>query len=85
MTNNMNMSDGFIKEAVYEKFKSEFADEVKEALLNKKEIWIGDIGYITVMLKDQGTRSGDVIKSCKFKFIPSKKFKKEVNAKMLGK
>lgn len=83
--NNSRMNDSFIKEAVYEKFKSDFANEVKEALLNEKEIWIGDIGYLTVVLKNQGTKSGDVIKSCKFKFIPSKKFKKEVNAKMLGK
>ena len=65
--NNSSMNDSFIKEAVYEKFKSDFANEVKEALLNEKEIWIGDIGYLTVVLKNQGTKSGDVIKSCKFK------------------
>ena len=41
--NNSSMNDSFIKEAVYEKFKSDFANEVKEALLNEKEIWIGDI------------------------------------------
>lgn len=83
--NNVNMNDSFIKEAVYEKFKTDFANEVRESILNEKEIWIGDIGYLTVMLKNQGTKSGNVIKSCKFKFIPSKKFKKEVNSKMLGK
>ena len=85
LNSDTSLNENFIKEAVYDKFKTEFANEVKDALLNGKEIWIGDIGYLTIMLKNQGTKSGEVIKSCKFKFIPSKKFKKEINNKMLGK
>lgn len=89
MTNNnvnsTGLNENFIKEALYDKFKSEFANEVRDGLLNEKEIWIGDLGYLTVVLRNQGTKSGEVIKSCKFKFIPSKKFKKEINNKMLGK
>lgn len=83
--NNITMNDGFIKEALYDKFKNDYAEDVREALLEGKEMWIGDLGYVTVVLRNQGSKSGDVIKSCKFKFIPSKKFKKEMNAKMLGK
>ena len=45
----------FIKEALYEQFKKEFAEEVKEALLNQKELWIGDVGYLTCEIKNQGT------------------------------
>ena len=67
LNSDTSLNENFIKEAVYDKFKTEFANEVKDALLNGKEIWIGDIGYLTIMLKNQGTKSGEVIKSCKFK------------------
>ena len=75
----------FIKEALYEQFKKEFAEEAKDAFLNQKELWIGDIGYIKSEVKNQGTKSGEVIKNVKFKFYPSKKFKREVNKAILGK
>ena len=79
------MENDFIKDALYDKFKKEFADEVKEALLNQKEVWIGDIGYITTEIKNQGTKSREVIENVKFKFYPSKVFKREVNKQILGK
>lgn len=75
----------FIKKALYEQFKKDFSEEVKNAIKNQNEIWVGDIGYITSEIKNQGTKSGEVIKNVKFKFIPSKKFKKEVNKELLGK
>ena len=85
MNENNIINEGFIKDAVYDKFKKDFAEEVRDAILNKKEVWIGDIGYITSEIKKQGTKSGEVIKNLKFKFIPSKKFKKEANNIILGK
>ena len=75
----------FIKEALYEQFKKEFAEEVKDALLNQKELWIGDVGYLTCEIKNQGTKSREVIENVKFKFYPSKKFKREANKHILGK
>lgn len=75
----------FINDTMYEAFKTRFARETKEALLNQKEIWIGDIGYITSEIMRQGTKTGEVIKNVKFKFKPSKKFKKEMNQELLGK
>lgn len=81
-TNN----DAFIQEALYNQFKKIFAEDVWNALLNKKEIWISeDVGYLTAEIKNQGTRSGEVIKNVKLKFVPSKKLRKEVNKKFLGK
>lgn len=84
-SNKSYVENDFIKDALYDKFKKEFAEEVKEALLTQKEIWIGDIGYITSEIKNQGTKSREVIKNVKFKFYPSKKFKKECNKAILGK
>lgn len=82
--NNYTEND-FIKSALYDKFKKDFAEEVKTAILEQKEIWIGDIGYIKSEIKNQGTKSGTVIKNLKFKFYPSKKFKQEANKCILGK
>lgn len=79
------MENDFIKAALYDRFKKDFAEEAREAFLNQKELWIGDIGYITCEIKNQGTKSREVIKNVKFKFIPSKKFKREVNQTILGK
>ena len=83
--NKAIMENDFIKDALYDKFKKDFAEEVKEACLHQKEIWIGDIGYITCEIKNQGTKSREVIKNVKFKFCPSKNFKREVNSVILGK
>lgn len=85
MNSNSIQNNDFIKEALYERFKKDFADEVKEAILMQRELWIGDIGYITSEIKNQGTKSGEVIKNVKLKFIPSKQFRKEVNKTVLGK
>lgn len=82
---NMYNDNDFIKSALYDKFKKDFAEEAKQAFLNQKELWIGDIGYIKSEIKNQGTKSGEVIKNVKFKFYPSKRFKKEVNKELLGK
>lgn len=79
------ISNDFIQEALYDKFKKVFAEEVKSAILNQKELWIGDIGYITSEVKRQGTKSGEVIKNVKLKFVPSRDFRKEVNKSILGK
>lgn len=75
----------FIQNSLYEKFKTQFAKEVKDTILNQKELWVGDIGYITSEVKNQGTKSGEVIKNVKVKFEPSKKFRKEINNYILGK
>jgi len=75
----------FIDNALYDKYKKEFAREVEDALLNRKELWIGDIGYITSEIKHQGTKSGEVIKNVKLKFIPSDNFKKKINRELLNK
>ena len=83
--NKAYVENDFIKDALYDKFKKDFAEEVREACLNQKEVWIGDIGYITCEIKNQGTKSREVIKNVKFKFHPSKKFKREVNQTILGK
>ena len=83
--NNNYVENDFIKAALYDKFKKDFAEEARDAFLNQKELWIGDIGYIKSEVKNQGTKSGEVIKNVKFKFYPSKKFKREVNKKILGK
>ena len=85
MENKNYVDNDFIKDALYDKFKKDFADEIKDALLNQKELWIGDIGYITSEIKNQGTKSGEVIRNVKLKFCPSKKFRKEVNKFVLGK
>lgn len=85
MENKNYVDNDFIKDALYDKFKKDFANEVKDALLNQKELWIGDIGYITSEIKNQGTKSGEVIRNVKLKFCPSKKFRKEVNKVVLGK
>lgn len=79
------MNSNFIQEALYDKFKKIFADEVKDALLNQKELWIGDMGYITSEIMRQGTKSGEVIKNVKLKFVPSREFRKEVNKALLDK
>lgn len=79
-------NEAFVQEALYDKFKKIFADDVWNALLNQKEIWISeDVGYLTAEIKNQGTRSGQVIKNVKLKFVPSKKLRKEANKKFLGK
>lgn len=85
--NNGNIinDNDFIQEALYDKFKKVFAKEVEDAILNQKELWVGDIGYITSEIKNQGTKSGKVIKNVKIKFCPSKKFRKEVNKVILDK
>ena len=83
--NNMYVENDFIKAALYDKFKKDFAEEAREAFLNQKELWIGDIGYIKSEIKNQGTKSGEVIKNVKLKIYPSKKFKREVNQAILGK
>ena len=83
--NKTFVENDFIKDALYDKFKKDFAEEARDAFLNQKELWIGDIGYITCEIKNQGTKSREVIKNVKFKFIPSKKFKREVNKVILGK
>lgn len=83
--NKAYVENDFIKDALYDKFKKDFAEEAKDAFLNQKELWIGDIGYIKSEVKNQGTKSGEVIKNVKFKFYPSKKFKREVNKAILGK
>jgi hypothetical protein len=83
--NKTYVENDFIKDALYDKFKKDFAEEAKDAFLNQKELWIGDIGYIKSEVKNQGTKSGEVIKNVKFKFYPSKKFKREVNKAILGK
>lgn len=83
--NNSYVENDFIKDALYDKFKKDFAEEARDAFLNQKELWIGDIGYIKSEVKNQGTKSGEVIKNVKFKFYPSKKFKREVNKVILGK
>ena len=85
MNENKAMENDFIKEALYDKFKKDFAEEVRIACLNQKEVWIGDIGYVTCEISNQGTKSREVIENVKFKFIPSKKFKREVNSVILGK
>lgn len=79
------VENDFIKDALYDKFKKDFAEEVKDTLLHQKELWIGDIGYITSEIKNQGTKSGEVIKNIKLKFVPSKKFRKEINKAVLNK
>ena len=79
------VNNDFIRDALYDKFKKEFAEEVRETLLNQKELWIGDLGYLTSEIKNQGTKSGEVIKNVKLKFVPSKKFRKEVNKVVLDK
>jgi len=79
------VENDFIKDALYDKFKKDFAEEVKDTLLHQKELWIGDIGYITSEIKNQGTKSGEVIKNVKLKFVPSKKFRKEINKAVLNK
>lgn len=83
--NNIINNNEFIQEALYDKFKQIFASEVKEALLTQKELWIGDIGYLTSEIKRQGTKSGEVIKNVKLKFVPSRNFRKEVNKTLLDK
>ena len=83
--NKTVVESDFIKDALYDKFKKDFADEVKHAMLNQKEFWIGDIGYVTCEIKNQGTKSREVIENVKFKFYPSKKFKREANNVILGK
>ena len=83
--NKTYVENDFIKDALYDKFKKEFAEEARDAFLNQKELWIGDIWYIKSEVKNQGTKSGEVIKNVKFKFYPSKKFKREVNKAILGK
>ena len=85
MNNSVINNNDFIQEALYDKVKQIFAEEVKDALLNQKELWIGDIGYLTSEIKNQGTKSGEVIKNVKLKFIPSRKFRKEVNKVILDK
>ena len=75
----------FIKEALYDKFKTIYADEIKNAILNQKQLWIGDIGYITSETKKQGTKTGEVIDNVKIKFVPSRSFRKEVNKTILNK
>lgn len=85
MNNSIINNNDFIQEALYDKFKQIFAEDVKDALLNQKELWIGDIGYLTSEIKNQGTKSGEVIKNVKLKFIPSRKFRKEVNKTILNK
>ena len=85
MNNNVISNNDFIQEALYDKFKKIFADEVKESLLNQKALWIGDIGYLTSEVKRQGTKSGEVIKNVKLKFVPSRNFRKEINKKILDK
>ena len=79
------VENDFIKDALYDKFKKDFAEEVKDTLLHQKELLIGDIGYITSEIKNQGTKSGEVIKNVKLKFVPSKKFRKEINKAVLNK
>ena len=83
--NKTYVENDFIKDALYDKFKKDFAEEAKDAFLNQKELWIGDIGYIKSEVKNQGTKSGEVIKNVKFKYYPSKIFKREVNKAILGK
>lgn len=86
MNDTKNITDNeFIRDALYDKFKKDFAEEVRDAILNQKELWVGDIGYITSEIKNQGTKTGEVIKNVKLKFCPSKKFRKEVNKHILGK
>ena len=73
-------------EALYDKFKEVFAEDIKEALLNQEKFVISDdVGYLTSEIKNQGTKSGEVIENLKLKFVPSKKLRKEANKKFLGK
>ncbi len=83
--NNEIMNSNFIQEALYDKFKKDFANEIKDGLLNRKELWIGDIGYLTAKIMKQGIKSGEVIDNVKLKFVPSKEFKKEINKALLDK
>lgn len=78
-------NNDFIQEALHDKFKKIFADEIKEAFLNQKEYWIGDIGYLTAEVKNQGTKSGEVIPNVKLKFKETKQFRKEINKALLDK
>lgn len=75
----------FIQEALLEKYEKLFAEKVEDVLLNQKQLWIGDIGYLTSEIKHQGTKSGTVIKNVKIKFVPSSKFRKKINNVILGK
>lgn len=75
----------FIQQSLYDQFKVQFAEEIKDTILNQKELWISDIGYITSEIKRQGTKSGEVIKNVKVKFIPSRDFRKEINKTILDK
>lgn len=84
MHNAISDSD-FVKEALYDRYKKMFADEIKEVILTQGKLEISDIGYITSEIKNQGTKSGEVIKNVKVKFVPSKKFRKEINKTILGK
>lgn len=85
INNNVVDNNDFIKNALYKQFKEDFADEVKECLLNQKPLWIGDLGYLVSEVKRQGTKSGKVIDNVKLKFKPSKEFKKEINKVILNK
>lgn len=83
---NTNLTDNeFIQGALYDRYKKIFAEDVKNTLLNQEKLWIGDIGYLTSEIKNQGTKSGEVIKNVKLKFVPSKKFRKEINKTILNK
>lgn len=85
LTPNVINDNEFIREAVYDKCRRLFEKEIEDTILNQKKMSIGDIGYITSEIKHQGTKSGEVIKNVKVKFVPSKKFRKEINKSILGK
>jgi len=87
MDNKVNITDSeFVQEALYDKFKKLFATDAEATLLTPgNELWIGDIGCLTSEIKNQGTKSGEVIKNVKVKFVPSKKFRKKINQEILGK
>lgn len=85
MTDKIIENNDFIQEALYDKFKSIYAQEIEEAFLNQKEFWIGDLGCLTAEIKNQGTKSGEVISNVKLKFKETKKFRKKINKALLGK
>lgn len=82
---NVLFNSDFVQEALYDKFKEKFFEEIRESLLNQKAYWLGDIGYVISEIKHQGTKSGEVIKNVKLKLIPTKNFKKSINQRLLNK
>ena len=83
---DLNLNDNnFVQEALYDKFKKIFENDIENAFLNQEKFYLGDIGYLTSEIKRQGTKSGTVIKNVKLKFVPTKQFRRKINSTLLDK